>query len=267
MRTRKAAFIETGRPLLAAWAVLAVLASGGAAAGAGPGALAHFIQPSGLATDSAGDIFVADTGSWTIRKINPAGTVSTFAGKATERRNVDGPGGKARFNHPDGVAIDSAGNLYVADSQSNTIRKITPTGLVSTLAGKAGEDGSNDGEGAVARFGAPFGPATDSAGNLYVADGSNHTIRRITPAGVVSTIAGKAGEKCNVDGAGVAARFSWPSDIAIDSAGNLYVSEYSSRIIRKITPTGVVSTFAGKAGEAGSSDGEAAVARYGGQAV
>ena len=145
------------------------------------------------------------------------------------------------------MAVDSAGNVYVADTDNHTIRKITPSRVVRTLAGLAGSHGSADGTGSAARFNFPLGVAVDSAGNVYVADTDNYTIRKITPSGVVRTLAGLAGTG-SADGTGSAARFNFPQGVAVDSAGNVYVADTSNHTIRKITPSGVVSTFAGLAG-------------------
>ena len=224
----------------------------------GIGIAARFKFPSGVATDRAGNVYVADTDNLLIRKITPAGLVSTLAGTAGVEGSTDGSGTAARFSYPAGIASDSAGNLYVVDN--GTIRKITPGGTVSTLAGKSGVRGSSDGTGAAARFNSPSGAATDSAGNVYVADMHNHTIRKITPAGVVTTLAGKTGVAGSADGTGAAATFHWPTDIAIDRAGNVYVSDAAT--IRKVTPAGAVSTLAGAAGIKGSTDGTGAAARF-----
>src|SRR5262249_28768059 len=143
---------------------------------------ARFTSPSEVGVDSANNLYVADTGNHTIRKITPAGVVSTFAGSPGMPGSVDGTGAAARFNAPIGVSLDGAGNLYVSDSDNNTIRKITPAAVVTTLAGKAGEAGSVDGTGSNARFNGPRGVAVNSVGNIYVADTFNNTIRKITPA-------------------------------------------------------------------------------------
>ncbi len=228
----------------------------------GTAAAARFKHPSGVATDSAGNVYVADDFNSTIRKITPAGVVSTLAGTAGLSGSTDGTGAAARFNFPQGIATDSAGNVYVADTVNSTIRKITPAGVVSTFAGTAGVSGSADGTGAVAGFNSPFGVATDSAGNVYVADTVNSTIRKITPAGVVSTLAGTAGLSGSTDGTGAAASFSFPQGVATDNAGNVYVADAFNSTIRKITPPGVVTTLAGMAGVFGSADGTGAAARF-----
>src|SRR5205823_1742409 len=141
---------------------------------------------------------------------------------------------------PSGLTVDSTGNVYVADTYNHTIRKITPTGMVNTLAGLAGHSGSANGTGSTARFYEPFGVAVDSTGNVYVADTDNLTIRKITPAGVVSTLAGLRGNWGSADGTGSTARFYEPFGVAVDSAGNIFVADTANRTIRKITPAGVV---------------------------
>ncbi len=229
----------------------------------GTGSAARFRGPSGVAVDSAGNVYVADTGSHTIRQVTPAGVVTTLAGLAGITGSADGTGRAARFYYPYGVATDSSGNVYVADSGNNTIRKITPAGDVTTMAGLAGSFGSADGTGRAARFGNPYGVATDSSGNVYVADTYNYTIRKITPAGVVTTLAGLAAITGSDDGTGSAARFYFPWGVATDSSGNVYVADSSNSTIRKITPAGVVTTLAGEAGNTGySADGTGSAARF-----
>lgn len=155
---------------------------------------------------------------------------TTLAGRASIGVE-DGPGAAARFNHPMGLAFDPAGNLYVADTGNHTIRKLTPPGVVSTLAGSPGQSGSVDGVGAAARFNKPEGVAVDAVGNVYVADTSNYTIRKITPAGVVTTLAGRAGHQGTVDGNVASALFNSPQKIAVDSAGDVYVLDSGIRRI------------------------------------
>lgn len=230
----------------------------------GKGSAARFNSANGVAIDSASNVYVADTANHTIRKITPAGLVSTLAGTAGLSGSTDATGAAARFNTPRGVATDIAGNVYVGDSGNSTIRKITPAGVVTTLAGTAGISGSTDAAGTAARFSLPDGIATDSAGNVYVADSGNHTIREITAAGVVSTLAGTAGSSGSIDAAGALARFNSPRGVATDSANNVYVADTNNHTIRKVTPAGVVSTLAGTAGTGGSADGIGAAARFNG---
>ncbi|HKS37373.1 MAG TPA: NHL repeat-containing protein, partial [Verrucomicrobiae bacterium] len=220
----------------------------------GTGSAARFKFPLGLAVDGVGNVFVADTSNSTIRKVTPAGLVTTLAGLADNNGYADATGTAARFNYPAGVAADSSGNVYVADAINHTIRKVTSTGVVTTLAGLAGGPGSVDGIANAARFNYPAGVALDSAGNLYVADEMNHTIRKVTPAGEVTTLAGLAGSNASADGAGRNARFYEPRGVAVDSAGNTYVADSNNHRIRKVTPTGEVTTLAGLPDGAGNVD-------------
>lgn len=159
----------------------------------GTGAAARFANPIGVAVDRDGNVYVGDTYNSTIRKVTATGVVTTLAGTAGMPGSADGMGAAARFNHPNGVAVDSAGNVYVADTQYSTIRKITPAGVVMTVAGSATITGSADGTGAAVRFNGPRGVAVDGADNVYVADTFNSTIRKVTSAGVTTTVAGTAG--------------------------------------------------------------------------
>ena len=222
----------------------------------GTGAAAQFYSPTGVATDGAGNVYVADQNNHKIRKITPAGVVSTFAGSGASG-SANGTGVAAQFNFPLGVATDIAGNVYVADTSNNKIRKITPAGVVSTLAG-SGNAGFADGTGVAAQFNQPRGVITDAAGNVYVGDRLNYKIRKITPAGVVSTLAGSTSGFA--DGTGAAAQFNQPYGLAIDAAGNLYVADTVNQKIRKITPAGVVSTLAGST--QGFADGTGASAQF-----
>ena len=221
----------------------------------GTGAAALFRQPGGVALDSSGNLYVADTGNSIIRKITAAGVVTTLAGSASNQAYRDGQGTAAWFNSPASVALDTAGNLYVADAGNAVIRKIATDGTVSTLAGSAGATGSGDGSGASARFNQPSGVAVDGSGNLYVSDTFNQTIRKITPAGLVSTLAGLAGISGSTDASGTAALFNQPRGLAVDASGNVYVADTANSAIRKVTASGVVTTVAGLSTVAGFKDG------------
>jgi sugar lactone lactonase YvrE len=210
----------------------------------GIGAQARFSSPGGIAVDDAGNIYVADTGNNTIRKISPAGEVRTLAGMAGQSGQLDDIGATARFLAPLGIAVDGAGNVYVSEFAHNTIRKISPQGSVITLAGSAANPGWRDGLGDNAHFRNPWALAVDRAGNVYVADKDNSVIRKITPDGRVSTVAGKPGESGFADGPGGTARFKEPHGVAVDGSGNLYVADTANNAVRKITPAGVVSTIA-----------------------
>jgi sugar lactone lactonase YvrE len=226
------------------------------------GSSARFNFPTSVAVDSSGNVFVADNGNNTIRKITSAGVVTTLAGTAGSSGSTDGTGSAARFNSPQGVAVDSAGNVYVADRLNQTIRKVTSAGVVTTLAGTAGSSGSTDGTGSVARFNSPRSTAVDTSGNVFVADTFNSIIRKVTSAGVVTTLAGTAGSTGSTDGTGSAARFSNPAGVSVDTAGNVFVADSSNNTIRKVTSAGVVTTLAGSAGNSGSADGIGSAARF-----
>jgi len=216
--------------------------AGTGVAGADDGIQATFNSPLSVATDQAGNVYVADYGNDLIRKITADGTVSTIAGKKGVSGTADGPDTTARFNLPESLAVDAAGNIYVADNGNNKIRKITAAGVVSTLAGNSSVGNAN-GNGASASFHSSFGITVDAAGNVYVADAGNNMIRKITPDGTVSTFAG-SGIKGAGNGTGTQATFNTPAGLAVDVAGNVYVSDENNNLIRKISPVGVVSTLA-----------------------
>jgi len=205
----------------------------------GTGTAAWFNSPVGIALDAFSNLFVADSKNAVIRKINSTGTVTTFAGAAGVVGSTDSP---ARFNAPFGLAVDfSTSTVYVGDSNNNTIRKITSFGIVSTVAGLT--TGSADGTGSVARFNLPEGEATDTAGNVYIADTASSTIRKMTPGGTVTTIAGQAGVQGLTDGTGTGSLFNQPEALTVDTVGNIYVADTGNAAIRKITPVGVVTTL------------------------
>ena len=236
---------------------------GAAGSADGTGATARFNTANYVTADPAtGTIYIADIGNSTVRAITPAGVVSTLAGTVGVFGFADGTGSAARFNGTGGLALDGAGNLIVADWDNFLIRRVTAGGVVTTLAGSPGSGGSTDGTGAAARFRNPNGLATDSAGNVYAADWGNAAIRRVTPAGVVTTLAGMPGSSGSADGTGAAAGFNRPTGVAVDSAGNVFVADQGNGTIRRIAPGGVVTTLAGSAGMSGSADGTGNAARF-----
>lgn len=224
------------------------------------GSAARFNHPAGLAVDGAGNVYVADQLNNKIRKITSTGLVSTFAGTGAPGAG-NGTRLSATFDHPIDIVLDAFGNLYVADRNNNRIRKIAADGMVSTLAGST--EGFADAPGDLAQFDRPTGLAVDAAGNVYVADESNHRIRKITPAGMVSTVAGSSSFGY-VDGPISTAIFRGPLDVALDAAGNIYVAEGQNNVIRKIDlVNGQVSTFAGDINAAsGDEDGVGTAARF-----
>ena len=187
-----------------------------------PGTAALFKEPAGIAVDSSGNIYVGDNYNHLVRKIDPDGNVTTLAGQAGVSGSADSQGTDASFNRPHGVAVDSLGNVYVADFDNHLIRKIDPSGNVTTLADS---------------FYHPIDVAVDSLGNVYVADFYNHLIRKIDPSGNVTILAGQAGNPGSADGPGTTASFNGPGTVAVDSLGNLFVGDAINHLIRKIDPS------------------------------
>eukprot|EP00900_Chrysochromulina_parva_P001813 jgi/Chrpa1/11632/Chrysochromulina_OHIO_Genome00021125-RA len=236
----------------------------------GPAADARFNHPGSAAIDADGTIIVADKANHCIRKVSPDGTVSTLAGSREGKGGfADGPGADARFNLPGSAVIDADGTIIVADMFNHCIRKVSPDGTVSTLAGsREGKDGFADGPGADARFYCPASVAIDADGNIIVADMANYCIRKVTPDGTVSTLAGSRESECGfADGPAADARFHGPTSVVIDANGNIVVADWGNECIRKVTPDGTVSTLAGsRESECGFADGPAADARFHGPA-
>ncbi len=278
----------------------------------GKGKEARFQNPQGIAIDKSGIIYISDSGNEIVRKITPDGVVTTFAGTPDEEGFVDGPGKKAMFSDPLGLTFDANGNLLVADSRNDAIRKITPDGMVTTLVknaigrgpytfpsayygpkglavgpdgklyvtacnavvrfDKAGQrtifagvldediEGIADGVGSAARLNDPTALVFDRTGNLYVADTNNAVIRKITPQGNVTTYAGKPGQCGAVDGARNEALFSHLGGVAIGPNRALYVADWDNKAIRRISPNGSVSTFAGTIDPSNRKDGRVVVA-------
>jgi sugar lactone lactonase YvrE len=222
---------------------------------------AAFDTPSGLAISSQG-LIVADTGNHVIRRINADGSVTTIAGSVGQSGSEDGVGAAGRFDSPLGLAISTNGIIYVADCGNHLIRAISPEGAVTIVAGSAGAWGSADGLGSAARFNGPIGLALDRVGNLFVSDSNNHTVRKITATGEVTTWAGAPMESGFTDGDRRAARFFQPAELAFDLHDALYVADSMNHAIRKISPDGKVTTVAGFNNKAGATDGENQSARF-----
>ena len=225
----------------------------------GAGTAASFNQPIGAAVDASGNIYIADVGNEVIRKITPSGVVSTFAGLGTPS-HVDGIGTTAGFYHPVGMCVDNAGNMYVADEDNNMIRKIVlATGQVTTIAGQI-TAGFQNGNGTSAQFNLPCGVAVDNGGNLFVADYANNVIRKITSSGAVTTFVG-TGSQGYADGTGILAALNHPYAITIDGNNNLYVVDRGNNMIRKVTAAGIVTTLAGQT-TAGFQNGQGTAAQF-----
>ena len=244
------------RKVTAGGAVTTLAGSGSQGSADGLGTAASFVFPVGVAVDGAGNVLVADAGGYKIRKVTPAGLVTTLAGSGTAG-SVDGTGSAASFLEPYAVAVDAAGNAYVADSFNNKVRKVTPAGVVTTVAG-SGASGSVDGAATAATFNIPRGVAVDGA-TLYVADWGGQKIRKVA-AGIVTTLAG-SGRSGFADGPGTAAAFYFPSGVAVDAGGNVYVADSWNHDVRKVSAGGAVTTLAGS-GSNGSADGTGSVASF-----
>ena len=212
----------------------------------------YFTFPTAVVADGSGGRYVSDAVAQTIQKISPANLVTLIAGLTGQIGSADGLGSAARFKEPGALVAASDGTLTVSDTENDLIRSVTGLGSVTVLAGSAGSVGSIDGTGSSARFSTPIGIARDASGVLFVADFLNHTIRRVTASGFVTTFAGSAGIAGAADGTGSDARFNHPTGVAVDISGNIYVSDAANHTIRKISPAGLVTTVAGLAGVNGT---------------
>jgi len=214
----------------------------------GPATSARLSYPYGVAVDTAGNLFIADTYNHCVRKVTPGGVISTVAGNGTQGYSGDGgPAKAAQLRIPQGVAVDTADILFIADTGNNRVRKVTPDGVISTVAGNGTHGFSgNGGPATSAQLNYPNGIAVDSAHNLFIADRNNNRIRKVTPGGVISTVAGNGTYGFSGDGGPAkAAQLRIPQGIAIDTARNLFIADTGNNRVRKVTPSGVISTVAG----------------------
>jgi sugar lactone lactonase YvrE len=226
----------------------------------GNGIRASFFYPEAVFADHNGNVYVSDTHNNLIRKIDSNGMVTTVAGLRSGYENKMKQGLGIKLDNPAGICVDLQGNLFIADWANNVIREISSDGSAKILAGTIGIRGANDGQGTEASFYLPWGMVPDSLGNVYVTDFRNNMIRKISTAGIVSTMAGST-TRGSTDGLGKAASFFHPAGIAIDKKGNLYVADSGNNKIRKITPDGMVTTFAGN-GSRGNANGRALDASF-----
>ena len=229
----------------------------------GAATAARLNSPSGVAVDGAGNLYIADTGNSRIRKVDSSGNISTVAGTGTDGYSGDGAAATAaRLNSPSGVAVDGAGNLYIADTGNSRIRKVDSSGNISTVAGTGTRGFSGDGAAATsAQLRNPQGVALDGAGNLYIADRFNHRIRKVDSSGNISTVAGSATRGFSGDGAAATSAGLWgPWDVAVDGSGNLYIADRFNQRIRKVDSAGVITTVAGTGTRSFGGDGSAATA-------
>lgn len=230
----------------------------------GIGSTALFATPLGVATVAAGEVVVADSENQVIRRVKADGTVTTVAGRPGVRGSADGAAADATFNYPAGVAVGSDGSIWVADASNHTIRRVAPNGQVSTAAGLALASGDADGPASAARFRSPGGLAFDGNGNLLIADTGNHTLRRLSAGGEVTTVAGLPGHPGDTDGVGNGARFDGPTGVVVDAAGRVWVADTGNHVLRVVATDGRVTTAAGLGGVPGSTDATGRAARFNG---
>ena len=234
----------------------------------GPAVEALLNGPNGVAVDAAGTLYVADSSNDRIRRVDPSGTITTVAGSGAHGYSGDGgPGIQAQLALPGDVAVDSAGNLYIADTWNHRIRRVDSRGIITTFAGtgstgpRGGGYSGDNGPAVQAQLSRPGGVAVDSAGNVYIADISNHCIRRVDPSGTIITVAGSGSLGYSGDGGpGIQAWLASPGDVAVDSAGNLYIADTWNHRIRRVDPSGTIITAAGSGSRGYSGDGGSAVA-------
>jgi trimeric autotransporter adhesin len=227
----------------------------------GAAAAASLSDPFGVAIDTAGNLYIADTSNHRIRRVNTFGKITTVAGNGIGTFSGDGgPATRASLNTPIGVAVDGAGNLYIADAFNNRIRKVNTAGVITTVAGNGDcRFSGDDGAAVSASLCAPFGVAVDAPGNVYIADTSNHRIRKVDTSGIITTIAGHVKESFSGDGGSATkAGLNFPTGVTVDTAHNLFITDQSNHRIRKVSNAGVVTTVAGNGHDGFSGDNQAA---------
>jgi hypothetical protein len=236
---------------------LEVIAGTAGACGAptpGPATSSGLTYPEAVAVDSAGNVYIADTGNNVVEKVTPSGTLSIIAGTGTAGAPTPGPATRSDLRDPDGVAVDSAGNVYIADTGNNVVEKVTPSGTLSIIAGKSGIGAEpTPGPATSSALGNPEGVAVDSAGNVYIADTGNNLVEKVTPSGTLSIIAGSYPPGTPTPGPAISS----PAGVAVDSAGNVYIADTDSYIVVKITPSGALSVIAGTGSEGAPTPGPA----------
>jgi hypothetical protein len=212
----------------------------------GPATSAMIFNAHGIAVDSSGNLYIADTDNWRIRKVSTSGIISTVAGKGTEGFSGDGGAATSAELYPWGVALDPSGNLYIADGRNYRVRKVSTSGIISTVAGNGTRGFSGDGGPATsAELGSPSGVAVDSPGNIYIDDEGNDRIRKVDISGIITTVAGGGSNGLAEGGPATSAEISDPVALAVDSGGNFYFADVNNGRIRKVSTAGIITTVAG----------------------
>jgi sugar lactone lactonase YvrE len=241
----------------------------GSSGDGGPATMAEFIDPQGIALDNAGNVYIVDLLGVRVRKVDTSGIITTFAGTGTQGFSGDnGPASKAQLGGPDAVAVDGAGNVYIAEFVNHRVRKVDPTGTITTFAGNgtqgfAGDNGPATG----AQLNFPFGLAVDSSSNVYIGDADNNRVRKVDATGKITTFAGGGTMGLGDGGPATSARLSTPQGLAFDAAGNLYIAETTGARVRKVDTSGTITTVAGNGGLGFSGDSGAAVQAELGEAL
>lgn len=245
-------------------------ASGGYTGDGGPATAAELNGPFALAIDRTGNIIFADGYNHVVRKVSTSGIITTIAGNNTAAYNGDGgPATAAALNNPVGIALDTAGNIYIADDHNNAVRKVDAAGIMTTFAGNHTAGYSGDGGPAsAAAINDPIGVGVDKSGNVYIADAGNNSVRKVNTAGIISTFAGNDSAGYSGDGGGAtAAQLRSPERIFVDDTGNVYISDFFNNVVRKVSPSGIISTFAGIGTGAGTGGTAGAYSGDGGPAT
>lgn len=222
---------------------------------------AKLSNPSGVAVDDTGNIYIVDKGNYRIRKISKTGIITTIAGNGGIGYSGDHAAATAATLSPNGIAVDLAGNVFIADQGNNCIRKINKLGIITTVAGDTANGFAGDhGPATAAKLSNPSSVAVDVSGNLFITDQNNNRIRKVDTFGIITTVAGGGTGGLGDGGAATTASLSIPSGIAVDASGNLFIIDQGNNRVRKVTAMGLISTYAGTGAVGYSGDGGAAIA-------
>jgi uncharacterized protein (TIGR03437 family) len=224
----------------------------------GPATSAALNAPSSVTVDASGNFFIADTNNQRIRKVSASGIITTVAGNGNAGFSGDnGLAVSASLNFPSAVKVDSSGNLYIADTGNQRVRKVSTSGTITTVAGSGfGPFAGDGGPATSALLNSPFGIALDASGNLFIADSGNNRIRKVSTGGTITTVAGNGRPGSSGDGGqATAASLGFPRDVVVDGSGNLFLTDSIANLVRKVSPDGIITTVAGNGTSRFSGDG------------